>query len=130
MKVDPLARSPFGSHLGMRLVELDDDHSKVALEADERLANTGGLLHGGAICSLVDMAAGVAVSLGAPGGVAGAGTTVSLSIDFLEAVRAGEVTAEATVLRRGKGLSFCDVRVLDADERLVATAHATYRIST
>jgi uncharacterized protein (TIGR00369 family) len=126
---DPLSRSPYGSHLGMRLVELEDDRAKVSLDAIERLANTGGLLHGGAICSLVDMAAGTAVSLGAPEGVAGAGTTVSLTIDFLEAVRDGEVIAEATVLRRGKGLCFCDVQVTDAAGQLVAKAQVTYRLS-
>jgi uncharacterized protein (TIGR00369 family) len=126
---DPLSRSPYGAHLGMRLVELEEDRAKVSLDAIERLANTGGLLHGGAICSLVDMAAGTAVSLGAPEGMAGAGTTVSLSIDFLDSVREGEVSAEANVLRRGRGLCFCDVRVADADGRLVATAHVTYRLA-
>ncbi len=123
---DPLSRSPYGTHLGMRLVEVGDDRATVAFDADAELANTGGILHGGAIASLIDMAAGCAVSLGDPSKGGGKGRTVSLSIDFIDAVTAGEVTAEAAVLRRGGGLCFCDVRV-GAGARLVAKAQATYR---
>jgi uncharacterized protein (TIGR00369 family) len=127
---DPLARSPFGTRLGMRLVELGEDRAVVALPHDDGNSNTSGILHGGAIGSLVDMAAGVATTLGSGTEPPPGATTVSMTIDFVDGVRGEDVEATARVLRRGRALCFSEVEVTAAGGRLVAKALVTYRLAT
>jgi uncharacterized protein (TIGR00369 family) len=127
---DPLARSPFGTRLGMRLVELGEDRAVVALPHDDGNSNSAGILHGGAIGSLADMAAGVAVTLGSGSEPPPGATTVSMTIDFVDGARGEEVEARATVLRGGGSLCFCEVEVTAPGGRLVAKALVTYRLAT
>ncbi len=49
-----------------------------------------------------------------------AGATVSMSVSFAAAARATDLTARATVVRRGRSLCFCEVTVVDAADAVVA----------
>jgi len=52
-----------------------------------------------------------------------------VTVDFLAAARAQELLAEATVLRRGSSLCFCEVKVHGGDDgKLVATGLVTYKL--
>ena len=120
--------SPFVLHLGMRLVEIEPDHARLAMPYRDELATIGDVVHGGALSALVDTAA-MAASWSAhdPAGPM-RGTTVGLSVDFLAAAQGQEVTADARVLRRGRNLCFCDVDVSDAGGQLVAKGLVTYKL--
>src|SRR3954454_7880786 len=123
-----LLHSPFVLHLGMRLAAAEPDHARLAMPYRDELATIGEVVHGGALSALVDTAA-MAASWSAhdPSGPL-RGTTVGLSVDFLAAAQGQEVTAEATVLRRGRSLCFCDVDVTDAGGTLVAKGIVTYKL--
>src|SRR3954452_24156086 len=123
-----LKHSPFVLYLGMRLVEIGPDRARLAMPYRDELATVGEVVHGGALSALVDTAA-MAASWSAhdPSGPL-RGTTVGLSVDFLAAAQGQEVTAEATVLRRGRSLCFCDVDVTDAGGMLVAKGIVTYKL--
>jgi acyl-coenzyme A thioesterase PaaI-like protein len=56
-----------------------------------------------------------------------AGATVSLTVDYVAAARGKDLLATATVARRGRSLSFVDVRVSEPDGRLVAKGSLVYR---
>ena len=122
-----LKHSPFVAHLGMRLDHIEPDRVELSMPFHQELVTIGEVVHGGAISSLVDTAAMAAAWSGFDGTGALRGTTVGLSVDFLAAAEASEMRAEATVLRRGKSLCFCEVDVTAAD-RLVAKGLVTYKL--
>ena len=126
-----LKHSPFVGHMGMELREIEDDRAVLALPFREEVVTIGDVVHGGAVSALIDTAA-MAASWSAIefDGEPPRGATVGLSVDFLAAARAQELLAEATVLRRGASLSFCEVKARRADDgALVATGLVTYKLS-
>ena len=58
---EAFARVPFARLLGMEFVSASRGAATFALEVREELTRMGGLLHGGAIASLLDTAAAFAV---------------------------------------------------------------------
>jgi uncharacterized protein (TIGR00369 family) len=123
-----LLHSPFVRHLGVRLESIEDDHARLVMPYRDELATIGDVVHGGALCALVDTAA-MAASWSAHE-VSGPlrGTTVGLSVDFVAPARGLQVTADARVVKRGKSLCFCDVDVTDAAGGLVAKGIVTYKL--
>jgi len=123
-----LAHSPFVGHLGMRLEAIHPDAVRVSMPYRPELATVGDLVHGGAITSLVDTSAMAAAWSVVEVGQAPRGTTVGLTVDFVAPARGTELTADATVRRRGRQLCFCDVDVADGHGRLVARGLVTYKL--
>jgi acyl-coenzyme A thioesterase PaaI-like protein len=56
------------------------------------------------------------------------GTTVGLTVQFLAAARSANLTARATVIRRGKSLCNVEVDITTADGELVAKGLVTYKL--
>lgn len=52
---------PFVRHVGMSLLDFSDGQAVIGLEVCPFHLNTQGIVHGGMLCSLVDMAAAVSV---------------------------------------------------------------------
>ena len=115
---------PYARLLGMEFVGAERGAATFALDAREELTRMGGILHGGAIVSLLDSAAAFAVlTLLEPG----TGTvTVDLTVHFLRPVNAGRIEARARVLRRGRRVAILSVEATDQTGLLVATATTTY----
>jgi uncharacterized protein (TIGR00369 family) len=124
-----LKHSPFAGHLGIRLDSIEADRAVLSMPYRDELATIANVLHGGALCALVDTAAMTASwSAHEVEGGALRGTTVGLSVDFVAAAQGQAVTADARVIRRGKSLCFCDVDVTDAEGVLVAKGIVTYKL--
>jgi uncharacterized protein (TIGR00369 family) len=121
--------SPLAVTMGIQLVSVGDERSIATLETAPEIANAKGGLHGGGVATLIDFVSGTAVMLGDGGPVTRPLSTVSMTVQFLDQVRTGSVRAEAVVIRRGRSLSVCEVRVHDDQGRLVATGLVTYRIN-
>jgi uncharacterized protein (TIGR00369 family) len=123
-----LKHSPFVSHLGMRLVTLAPDRAELILPFSEPMITIGDTVHGGAISALIDTTA-MAASWSTDAPPANMrGTTVGLTVSFLAAARASDLTARATVLRRGKNLCTVDVEVFTAAGELAAKGLVTYKL--
>jgi uncharacterized protein (TIGR00369 family) len=119
--------SPFAKELGIELVDLRPDHAELRLPWSPRLATAGDVVHGGAIAALLDTA-GMAAAWSddtVPEKVAGA--TVSMSVSYAAAAVASDLTAHASVVRRGRSLCFCEVRVTDAEGKVVAHGSMVHR---
>ena len=56
-----------------------------------------------------------------------AGATVSMSVNYAAAAVASDLTAHADVVRRGRSLCFCEVKVLDAAGTVVAHGSMVHR---
>jgi uncharacterized protein (TIGR00369 family) len=83
-----------------------------------------GVVHGGVLAALADTAGGLATYMACPLGTRVA--TVEMKINFLEAVEAGSVTAEAEVVRLGRHIAVTDCDLRDDSGRLVAKALMTF----
>lgn len=87
----------------------------------------GGVLSGPALMSLADTAA-YALVLGHVGDQLMA-VTSQLNMTFLRGAQPGDLHAEAELLRLGRRLVICDVRLwTESPERLAAQANVTYAL--
>ncbi len=113
----------------MEFVEGRDGYAKLRLRFQKENTTAGDALHGGAIASLIDttgaMAAWTTAEILSPRYF---GSTVGINVHYLSAVIGEDATAEGQVLKRGKEIIYCDVRVTNAAGKLLAQGTVTYRI--
>jgi len=119
--------SPFARELGIELVDLRSDHAELRLPWAPRLATIGDVVHGGAIAALLDTAGMAAAWSDDVEPEKTAGATVSMNVSFTAAAVASDLTAHADVVRRGRSLCFCEVRVTDAAGAVVAHGSMVHR---
>ncbi len=118
-----LAANPFIKFVGIRVPQLGQGYARFVLPFKPDLANSIGLLQGGMIAALADEAVAFALySLVKDGETI---NTVEMKINFLGAVKEGEVAAEAHIFKRGRTISLGEA-VVRQGERLIAKAMCTY----
>ena len=118
----------FPSLLGMVVEEVRVDYCRMALPYRPELEQPAGLVHGGAIASLLDSV--VVPAVGAAYGPDARFSTVDMHVQFISAVMQQGIIAEGWVIRRGRSVVFCESEVLNAvTGRLVAKSVLTYNVS-
>lgn len=124
---------PHNKELGFSIVEASFDPSFIVakLPFDERLVGhpDSGLLHGGAVTTLLDAAGGAAVymKLGAPTPIA----TLDLRIDYLKPAAGVAVLARAECLKITRNVAFVRMTAYHDDPLdPIALGAATYMIGT
>lgn len=127
-RVKKIAMEGFARLLGLKLVEREADRVVVIMPYRTDLGV--GRIHGGAISSLIDTAATAAFWSHPTLSPNARGATVGFTINFLRLAVATDLTATATVRRRGGTLSTGDVSVTNADGIEVATAVVTYKLDS
>ena len=119
-----LENLPFARMMGMRLVDLALGEAVIAIDMRDELRQPHGVLHGGVTATLIDTAMAFAII---PGLAEGEGTTtVDLTVHYLRPHLEGTVTCTAKVVRAGKRIITLSAEVVNADEKLIATAMSTY----
>jgi len=116
----------FWSLLGMELVDVKKGWAKVRLPFVEKLTHPLGIAHGGAIFSPADSA--VAMALAGLVEQDEIYTTIEMKINYLKPFSNGEITAEATIIHKGKNIAIGDVEVTNDRGRMIAKGIATYMI--
>jgi acyl-CoA thioesterase len=118
-----LNANPFIKFVGIRAPQLGKGYARFVLPFKGDLANSIGLLQGGMLAALADEA--VAFALYSLVKEDETINTVEMKINFLGAVKEGEVTAEARITKRGRTITLGEAEVRQG-ERLVAKAMCTY----
>ncbi|MGO9621176.1 MAG: PaaI family thioesterase [Desulfobaccales bacterium] len=118
-----LAANPFVRFVGIQAPQLGRGYARFLLPFRPELANSIGLLQGGMIAALADETVAFALYSLVPAGETI--NTVEMKINFLAAVKEGEVEAVARISKRGRTISLGEVEVRQG-ERLVAKAMCTY----
>jgi acyl-CoA thioesterase len=117
-------RIPYVRLLGLEFVSAGRGEAVFAVEAREELTRMGGIMHGGAVVSLMDTAAAFAVhTLLDPSGRT---VTVDLTVHFLRPAGVGRVEARAKILRCGRRVIILSVEATDGAGELIATSTMTY----
>jgi len=119
--------SPYGRKLGVVTEEIAVDRVRLRLPYHEDVTTIGDLVHGGAIASLVDIAATAAFWANPDVDPSSRGTTIGFSINYLNGGRGTDLVATATVIQRGRSICVGEVRVAAA-ATLVASATVTYKL--
>lgn len=115
---------PYARLLGIKLERVVPGEATLTLPIRPELSQNHGVVHGGAIASLIDTATAFAILslLETEERV----TTVDLTISYLRPAVTGTLTATARVLRHGRRLFAVSAEVADASGTLLATALSTY----
>jgi uncharacterized protein (TIGR00369 family) len=120
-----LPQPPIGELLQMRVVDVANGRVTFSCTPDASMYNTLGMVHGGAVCTLLDTVTGCAVHTTLPEGVGY--TSVEIKVNYLRAVTmsSGPLTAVGTVVKAGSRIGFTEGKVTDVSGALVATATST-----
>ena len=123
---DWIDTAPFGRLLHMEIVETHQGTAELSMPFLFDFAQGSGLMHGGALVSLADTAAVMAIKSLVPPGTHFA--TVSLKTTFLYPVKSGIVTAKARVTSRRENNLYGLVTVFNQEVRPVLEFRACFKI--
>ncbi len=115
---------PFARLVGIELDEVNAGVAILGLDVRKDLKQNNGVVHGGAIASLIDTAAAFAVISVLP--PEERATTADLTISYLRPVTQGRSRCTARVMRAGRRLIVVSAEVADEAGNLTATALTTY----
>ncbi len=115
---------PFAKFLGIELDEIDAGVATLSFEIKPELKQNHGVVHGGAIASLIDSATAFAIISLLP--TDEHATTVDLTISYLRPLTGGRAKAVARVVRSGKRLIVVSAELFNDGGTLAATALSTY----
>ena len=114
--------------MGLTVVRHDSEATGVTMELTDRVRGTvDGTVHGGLLATLADVTSAFSLT-GAFDTESEIPVTTDLHIRYYRQPRSGPVLAEAKVVHKGKRLLSVECSVVDAEERALARATATYML--
>lgn len=133
---------PFNKMLGLNLNKLDKNHVIMSFEMKDTLIGNflHGILHGGVISSVLDMAGGMVVMSAAIHKhsessaddlvkIISKTSTIDLQISYLRPGKGSLFTAKAFLIKSGKNISFARMELFNETNELLATGNGTYTLS-
>lgn len=109
---------PFARGCGVEIHEAGPQQATGALAWSPDRCTVGGVLHGGALMTLVDSVGAVCAFMNLPAGTRT--STIDSTTSFLRAVREGTVTAVSRPLHVGRTVIAVRTEVRNSEGRLVA----------
>lgn len=117
-------KSPFWIHMGIQMDQLEEGNVRIKMPVKEELLNTNGVMHGGAIVSILDSIIGVTIRSTRDVKVA----TVSLSTQFIAPISEGTLYAEAKITNPGKRIQYVDAVAFNDQGEIIGKALGTFAI--
>ena len=118
----------FPNVVGLELEEVKVDYARLRLPYRPELRQPAGVVHGGAIASLIDTV--VVPAIGAFYPRMPKMLTVDMQVRYLGAARETDLVAEGWVTRRGRSIVFCQAEVVTRPgNSVVAEGWLTYKVS-
>jgi uncharacterized protein (TIGR00369 family) len=122
-----IERAPFSALLGLKIESTGKDEARVRMPFRLNLLNEGGPqapIHGGAIASLIDVAAVTAVWTDPR---MKQSATISMTINFLNPAVSSDLIATARVRKRGRRVASLNVEVVDENGQLIADSMVVFK---
>ena len=117
---EQVEREGYSKKLGLKLIELDEGHAVVEMTPAKEDTNIFGMIHGGAIFSLMDEA--FQVSCNSYGVMA---VALSVNVIFHNPPKQGsKLLAESNEIHRSHKTATYDIRVTDNNDILIASCQA------
>jgi uncharacterized protein (TIGR00369 family) len=115
---------PYAELLGIKVKEVSAGSATLFFKIRKEHLQNHGVVHGGAIASLIDTAMAFAVISVLP--PSERVSTVDLTVSYLQPLTEGTIWTTAQVLRSGRRLIRVSANVFDDARNLAATALSTY----
>ncbi len=123
----PHHSAPYHRLLGIEIEDWSDGFARLVMQAGADHMNRSDIVHGGAILSIIDQAAGMSGLWCSVPGNSRKAVTIDLDCRFTGQVKAGKVTAEAKVVTRGRNIYFVRTEVFNEAGEMVAFGSSTHR---
>lgn len=122
------SRPYFPSLVGVTMVDVRADYCCMRLGYRPELEQPMGIVHGGAIATLIDVVVVPAIGSAYPVDIGF--STIDMHIQYLAALREESALAEGWVIKRGRRIVFCQAEVLAEESRkIIARGSLTYSVS-
>ena len=123
-----LANNPVVKFMSIGLSEVASGEATLTLKHREELRNSMGVIQGGILGVLADVAGGVSLYsvLSDPSRVLI--PTVEFKLNFLKPAKGGDLRARGRVVHRGRQIAICQVEISSEEGELLATGIFTYMI--
>ncbi len=119
-------RTFFPKHLGFEVEEIRTDYARIRLPYRVEHDQPAGVVHGGAIATLIDTV--VVPAVASPYDEIPVMLTLSMNVNYTGALRQQDAVAEGWTTRRGRSIVFCEASVRAADGDLAATGTLVYKV--
>ncbi|GAA2730180.1 PaaI family thioesterase [Actinocorallia aurantiaca] len=116
----------FAGLVGLLIEEVRTDYARMRLPYRPELNQPAGVVHGGAIATLIDTVVVPAVGSAYPR--VPIMLTIDMQLRYLGAARECDLVAEGWITKRGKSTVFCQAEVRDPEGELIAEGWHTYRV--
>jgi uncharacterized protein (TIGR00369 family) len=119
--------SGFQTLTGYRLIAWSPGRATIEMAIAPHHLNRGGIVHGGMLATLLDVAAGHAATFCDVPGRMRLASTVALATTFIAPARAGVLRAEGALRGGGRKTVSVTAEITDADGALIAIAQGSYK---
>ncbi|MCP1198291.1 PaaI family thioesterase [Notoacmeibacter sp. MSK16QG-6] len=117
--------SNFSEHLGIQVTKCVPEEVVCRMIVTEEMANRNGVLHGGALMTLADTAAGTCAFINSPVDISN--TTVEAKTNFIRPARVGDtLTARCEALHVGRATLVLQVTIARDDGKTVGVTSQTH----
>lgn len=114
---------PFVKELGFALHRMDGGESELRYEARPEHTNSYGVMHGGAVMTLLDVAMATAARSDTPEmGV----VTIEMKSSFMRPAR-GPMVARGKLIQRTRSMAFAEAWIYDAEGTLCSQSTGTFK---
>ena len=120
-------REYFPTYVGLKIEEIRTDYCRMRMPFRPELEQAGGVVHGGALATLLDTV--VVPAVGAAYDREARFSTVDMHVQFLSALIGEDAIAEGWVVKRGRSVVFCESEIRTAADKLIARSVLTYNVS-
>lgn len=121
-------RDYYPNVVGIEVEEVRTDYCRMRLVYRPEIEQPAGVVHGGAIASLVDSV--VVPAIGMAYGPEARFSTVDMHVQYLSALIRDDAVAEGWVVRRGRTIVFCEAEIVGATSgKTIAKGMLTYHVS-
>ncbi len=108
-------------------IRIFEDRSEAHLELDERHLNRRGFMHGGFYALLLDSCCGYAASRALSPDASQLVVTLNLTTNYLAPADGKQLKAVGWATRAGRSVVFCNGKIFNDREELIATCSATFK---
>ncbi len=122
------SHAPFPRLLGLKMEEVRKDYARMRLPYRPELNQPAGMVHGGAIASLIDTVV-VGSIFSNVAELPRKLLTIDMHVHYMDAAVDEDLIAEGAVRRRGRSIVFLYVDVRTASGKDVAHGELSYKLS-
>ena len=114
---------PFAQHLGITIAQMADGRSELRLDTKPEHLNSFGVVHGGALMTLIDVTmAAAGRSMQPEMGM----VTIEMKTSFMQPAH-GPVVARGRLVHRTRSMAFLEATVEDSEGRQCCHATGTFK---